>query len=143
MITKEKFCEIIKNIREIEDFIDNVNAGLKDLQKKKVLDIDFYSPDILIIGYREALVDLLQEFFLKEDIEYFIYELNYGEKYTDGCVTLANGTILKMGSPEEFYDTMIEQMEIKDARIVIENYKAYETPTPGEILLRKVSESHE
>ena len=42
-----------------------------------------------------------------------------------------------MGSPEDFYDTMLEQMEIKEEKIMITNYKAYNTPQ-GDILLRKV-----
>lgn len=137
MITKEKFCEVIKNIRAVEKFVENTSQGLRELQKQRVLDIDFYNPDILIIGYKEALVELLEEFFNKEDLEYFIYELNYGEKYKEGDVTLLDGTILKMGSPEDFYDTMLEQMEIKEEKIVITNYKAYNTPQ-GDILLRKV-----
>ena len=137
MITKEKFCEVIKNIRAVEKFVENTSQGLRELQKQRVLDIDFYNPDILIIGYKEALVELLEEFFNKEDLEYFIYELNYGEKYKEGDVTLLDGTILKMGSPEDFYDTMLEQMEIKEEKIMITNYKAYNTPQ-GDILLRKV-----
>lgn len=42
-------------------------------------------------------------------IDYFMYELNFGEKYYDGCAKMNNGTIINLSSASTLYDYLIQQ----------------------------------
>jgi hypothetical protein len=41
-------------------------------------------------------------------VDYFIYELNFGEDYKDGCVRRADGSHVDLSSAEKLYDWLIE-----------------------------------
>lgn len=114
IITKEKFCEIIRKMQRMDEFIDKANELIRGLHD--VVDIDFYQADIFCMGYKEIGVELLETMFPADDLSYFIYELDYGKKYKPGSITL-DGKDLLMDSPESFYDTMVELSRKAERRV--------------------------
>lgn len=42
-------------------------------------------------------------------ISYWLWELNFGESYTDGCVTESDGTIIPLRTPEDLYNLIISE----------------------------------
>lgn len=72
-----------------------------------------------------AILDLLE--FIFDDVEnqlirYFVYELEFGSKYEDGCVVgdmgdMGYGTqIIKMNNVEELYDYLVENLFNKSGK---------------------------
>lgn len=49
-----------------------------------------------------------------EEIEYWMWELDFGEKYYDGCVTKEDGTIIKMKTPEDLYNMILADNNLKN-----------------------------
>lgn len=39
-------------------------------------------------------------------LSYYVYDLNFGEKYHPGCVTEANGDVCPLSNPDELYDDL-------------------------------------
>lgn len=114
IISKEKFCEIIRKMQKMDEFIKKTNDLIRELHD--VVDTDFYQADILCMGYKEIGVELLEMMFSTDDLSYFIYELDYGKNYEPGSITL-DGKELVMDSPESFYDTMVELSKKADRRV--------------------------
>lgn len=44
------------------------------------------------------------------NIEYFVYELDFGKKYKDGMIKDGEGNYIKMGTVAELYDVLIKEM---------------------------------
>jgi hypothetical protein len=102
-----------------KDFVNCVNS----LKKKKKLWEKFrdiggqLSPEFYFDFYPEGdyettITKLLSLFFPHEidDIDYFCYELNYGEDYTDDCISV-NGTPADISTPAKLYDFLVAQEE--------------------------------
>lgn len=56
------------------------------------------------------LIHLLKLAFQDEEdswIEYFIYELEFGRNYTDGCAKMADGSHIKLYNASDLYDFLL------------------------------------
>lgn len=103
IITKEQFCEIIEKVKENEEFYDKLNDVLYE-----------YHKDTYIISDSLSIVlDLLLMIFKDEAdwIGYFCWELDFGEKYEDGCITDENGNNIPLKTSEQLYDFLIKNMQ--------------------------------
>lgn len=63
-----------------------------------------------------ALQKTLEKMFFddKEDIsniEYFVYELDFGKKYQDGMIKDGEGNYIKMGTVADLYDVLMKEMK--------------------------------
>ena len=109
IISKEKFVEIInrlKNYNELQDKIDNL---FKDNIENR--ERDFVNAGSICIGHESVVVYLLENMFDTDMISYFIYELNYGEDYTEGCIVDANMNEIDLSTAEKLYDYLINSLE--------------------------------
>jgi hypothetical protein len=106
VITKELFVKVINALKEQSDHDD-----------KCVDAFNVILPDDRVMGYSNTkLVIMLQdllELSFKDNtehswIEYFIYELDYGRKYTEGCATEADGTNIDLSTPEKLYKFLLK-----------------------------------
>ena len=96
---KEKFVKIIESIKKVNKFQDE----LYDLHYKYGLN----APDINTL--QDELIDVLQMYFDNGgDIEYFIYDMEFGKKYEPGMVTEADGTEIDYSTPEKLYDYLMK-----------------------------------
>ena len=82
------------------DFVDAINA-IKTYNKK-------------INNIQTVLVKTLVEVFndYSEMIDYFIYELDFGERWSPGFIT-ANGQDIKMQTAEDLYDYLVDGLDIE------------------------------
>lgn len=94
---KELFVKIINRIKKC---FDNSDA-IYDLTDGKIdiLDIDGISTIDLLIELLE-----IQMCDIGGDIVYFIYELDFGAGYEDGCVVGGDGTHIDFSTAEKLYD---------------------------------------
>ena len=109
IISKEKFVEIInrlKNYKELQDKIDELFKDNIDNREN-----DFINAASICIGHESVVVYLLENMFDTDMISYWIYELDYGEKYTEGCVLDENMNNIDLSTSEKLYDYLIKSLE--------------------------------
>ena len=102
-ITKEEFVSYINFIKERGEKMDELNRAFTDEFEDSI----FYP----YLKYEAKMVDLLKSVMHDkyDDIEYFIYELNFGEKYEDGMIREKDGTLIDFSTAENVYDYLVKR----------------------------------
>lgn len=107
-LTKQEFVDIISRLREATELVDKVEEFFHNSRDN--LECDFCNGAGLQISHEGIVVKLLEK--LMQDgagnISYFIYELDYGKEYQDGCVSDSNGNI-DISTPEKLYDFLMTE----------------------------------
>jgi len=107
MISKQEFIDIINKLKEVRDFVDEVNTKARKLND--AIMSDFYNSSSLSISHENIVVRLLENMFNDKDIiSWWIYELDYGRKYIKGCFQDANGLDIDVSTAEKLYDYLIK-----------------------------------
>lgn len=110
-ITKELFLETIEVLRLQREKDDKCHEAWKVLL-----------PDDFVTGYDNHLViaqltKILQLAFKDEGrdswIDYYIWELNFGSKYTEGCAKYKNGLNIDISTPEKLYEFLVKEKKSK------------------------------
>ena len=104
-MTKELFIATINSIqKQIE--IDRKNSSM--LQ-------EMFPDDRIYFGYNNSELFNALNKILKESMKdkydwiyYFMYELDFGEKYYDGCVLDKDKSIIDLSSAERLYEFLIK-----------------------------------
>lgn len=107
-ITKQRFCEIINEIRDAQDAAMSIRKQMLGTPAFKDT-MDFFDPACLIIGNTSVVLELLAKMFDDESgwIEYFCFELNYGRDWTPNMITDKNGEDIRLDSAERLYDMLV------------------------------------
>lgn len=106
MIKKDLFVQTINFIKERNDAMDNIN----EVFSEEFNDSVFYP----YFKYESQMVKVLAASFDYDDdiirdwIEYYCYELDFGQKHQLGDVT-KNDVPIPLGTPEELYDMLFEE----------------------------------
>lgn len=108
ILNKKEFCVIMNNLKETDECINSLNNVLKG-----------YNKDIRIISSLYECTDLLKVLKImfndiSEMIDYWVYDLDYGQKYEDGCITEANDTNIILKTAEDLYDYLIKEMNTNE-----------------------------
>lgn len=109
MISKEKFVEIINRLKSYNELQDKINDLFKENIDNK--ENDFCNAGGICIGHESVVVELLENMFNTDMISYWIYELDYGEKYTEGCVLDENMNNIDLSTAEKLYDYLVQAIE--------------------------------
>ena len=112
MISKEKFVEIINRLRNYDELQDKINDLFKENIDNK--EMDFMNAGSICIGHESVVVYLLERIFDTDMISYFIYELDYGKKYKEGCVLDENMNEINLSTAEKLYDYLAKSMESEE-----------------------------
>lgn len=113
MITKEQFVKIINRLRDYNDLQDKIQDLFRDNIDNQ--EMDFMNAGSICVGHETIVVKLLENMFNeRRTLSWWIYELDYGRKYKEGCISEANGTIIDLSTPEKLYEYLIKEMEEKD-----------------------------
>jgi len=102
MISKEKFIVYINKIKELRDIYDAINEAGSKLEMFTIYDTE----------YESLIVNILQDTFDDKDdwIGYFIYELDFGDKWEEGCV-INNGVDMSLRNAGELYDILVGEIK--------------------------------
>ena len=103
LLDKETFVNYMNFIDEQSTYACKINNLLQEAYSE----MSFYPT----LKYEEQLVSLLKIAMddMYNDIEYFIYELDFGREYKDGCVTYTRGkdeVPVRLKTPEDLYDLL-------------------------------------
>ena len=105
-LTRREFVDILNRLREATELVDKVEELFRDSREN--LECDFCNGAGLQISHEGIVVKLLEK--LMHDtfgnISYFIYELDYGREYQEGCISDKNGNI-DISTPEKLYDFLM------------------------------------
>lgn len=102
-ITKENFCALVDNIERYYRFLEKL---------EEVGQIDFTnSPFILFLN---QVSNFLVELFFPHspdsrwinDIDYYMYELDFGKKWKPGCLTIDNKDI-SLRNSEDLWNILV------------------------------------
>jgi len=101
-LTKKRFINYITTLKLIESDLHKVHIAFKKL------DPDFGG--FYLSRFSTLIIKVLQDAMQdKYDyINYFIYELDYGKKWKKGMITRKNGEDVKLKTPEDLYNYLIE-----------------------------------
>ncbi len=112
-LMKQEFVEILDRLREATELVDKVEELFRDSRDN--LECDFCNGAGLQISHEGIVVNLLEKLMRDSvgNISYFIYELDYGREYQEGCVSDNNGNI-DISTPEKLYDYLMTEFTIKN-----------------------------
>lgn len=104
-MNKSDFVDAINAIKTYNNKINNIQTVLEE----NCEDVIFWPPSL-----EDALIKTLVESFndYSEMIDYFIYELDFGERWSPGFIT-ANGQDIKMQTAEDLYDYLVDGLEVE------------------------------
>lgn len=112
IISKDKFVEIINRLKNYNNLQDKINDLFKENIDNK--EMDFMNAGSICIGHESVVVYLLERMFDTDMISYFIYELDYGEKYKEGCVLDENMNEIDLSTAEKMYDYLVKSLESEE-----------------------------
>ena len=103
-ISKEEFVEVLNRLRESSDLVRKVNGLFRDSRDN--VECDFCNGAALQISHESTVVFLLRKLMKDaiDNIDYFIYELDYGRKYEPGMITDEDGRAIDLSTSEKLYD---------------------------------------
>ena len=98
MISKNVFVDTLKFMEERENMQEVINKVLSE----EFEDCIFYP----YFKYESQMLKVLEDAMhdTGEMISYFIYELDFGQEYKEGCVTENNNEIIDISTAEKLYD---------------------------------------
>lgn len=100
-------CFVISK-KEFVKACANIATMTKQLLKVcDALQCDFSAGFEWLDNYMNLLISIFKNYGFDEDVEYFIYDLDCGEKYYEGCFRVDNKNI-DISTPEKFYDYMVD-----------------------------------
>ena len=110
-ISKEEFVEILNRLRDSSDLVRKVNSLFRNSRDN--VECDFCNGAALQISHESTVVFLLRKLLKDavENIDYYIYELDYGRKYEPGMITDENGHDIDFSSAEKLYDYLTGEVK--------------------------------
>ena len=112
IISKEKFVEIINRLKSYNELQNKIDDLFKDNIENR--ERDFMNAGSICVGHESVVVKLLEKMFDTDIISYWIYELNYGKEYTDGCVLDENMNEIDLSTAEKLYDYLVQDLESEE-----------------------------
>ena len=110
-LSKEEFVEIVNRLRDSSDLVGKVNELFRNSRDN--VECDFCNGAALQISHESTVVFLLRKLLndAVENIDYFIYELDYGRKYESGMITDENEKDIDFSTAEKLYDYLTGEVK--------------------------------
>lgn len=118
VMKKETFCKILHALDKSITTAETIENGVNDVLGKTTRFNGDEKTNLYSFLHNNELEDeivraLKMEFELPDrmnTLEYFIYELDFGRNYTDGCLTDDNGCDVRISTAEELYDVLVKDL---------------------------------
>lgn len=111
-LTKGQFVEYVDYIKKTCDKDNMLSEAIEKACNDDCRVIGLYGTECSV------MVDLLSLAMGSEvgtcngnEIEYFIYDLNFGKDYAEGCFTEMDGTPIDISTAEKLYDYIVSEAE--------------------------------
>ena len=129
MITRENFIRIMKALQESAERADKLEDAINPIIADRttvngpICFAEMFCDWKMESDILEILSDELND---EKDqygqtwIDYFVYELDWGKKWSPGYVTDAAGADIPMGTPGDLYDYLTDGITIKKIKELCE-----------------------
>lgn len=111
-LTKEQFVEYVDCIKKTCDKDNMLSEAIEKACNDDCRVFGLYGTECSV------MVDLLSLAMGLEvgtcdgnEIEYFIYDLNFGKDYNEGCLSEMDGTPIDISTAEKLYDYIVSEVE--------------------------------
>ena len=110
MISKEKFVEYLKQIKRLIDNANVLDQALKNFDTTSDFSgfSNFAAIDLTVSMLEDLVGDTRDGDYVPTNIEYFIYDLEFGTKWTEESITESDGTPIDISTPEKLYDYIVK-----------------------------------
>lgn len=103
MLSKEEFVKIMERIKAITDADEELFDAFQKLSKDNYVMTNINSIHLVL----ELLEHIMHDSEDYPDIEYFIYDLDWGTRWTSGVLTY-NGEDVRLDTVENLYDHLVK-----------------------------------
>ena len=113
ILSRDEFISIMTQLCVVNDLINEMDEAIeKSNQKDRHLRIGEAGSFYYGITKDEVVASLLDKMMGAEnkDVEYWIFELNYGREYYDGCI-MWKGESVDVSTPGKLYDYMVARYD--------------------------------
>lgn len=110
ILSKEQFVKALKELQQVDEFTAEVNEVIR--KHRDDICTDFINGDGLGVAHKDLVIELLDKIMgsQSKDVDYWVYELEYGKKYFEGCV-LQDDKPVDISTAEKLYDYMVSRYE--------------------------------
>lgn len=109
-LTKEQFIEYIGRIKATCDKDDMLSESIEKACNDDCRVIGLYGAECsVMVDLLSLAMGLEVGTYSGNVIEYFIYELNFGKEYAEGCFTEMDETPIDISTIEKLYDYIISE----------------------------------
>lgn len=120
MISKEKFVEYINFIKSLDDKESKLQDGLQACFGKENVGCIFVFNEV-VPKMIEMLCDLMEVEYnrdphIGDDIQYFIYDLNFGKSKDAVEAIITDGKTYDLSTAEKLYDYILESNKEKNIK---------------------------
>ena len=126
-LEKQEFVDIICRLKDSTELVDKVDALFRNSREN--LECDRCNGAGLQISHEGIVVKLLEKLLRDSfgNVSYFIYELDYGKEYRQGCISDEKGENIDISTPEKLYDYLASEYEKRirmlEVRFNVKNQK--------------------
>lgn len=113
-MTKERFCEIIRELEEGNRLQWKVASAVR--QYNNIIHSDYPEPFGMVIAHDFAVIECLEEIMddQHESIDWFCCELNFGKRFNSGDLHDYEGNEIELRTPEDLYDLLMYEREYRE-----------------------------
>ncbi|MBP5564957.1 MAG: hypothetical protein J6X45_04460 [Lachnospiraceae bacterium] len=106
-MTKAEFCKILTKLKNVSDFENDIWKACYKYSTENKTDVNIFGTGL---GLEADVIDLLSIIMndKERDIEYFCYELDFGQAWQSGMITDKYGKDIDLSTPEKLYDWIME-----------------------------------
>ena len=110
LISKTLFANALRELQQVDEFTAEVNEIVR--KHKDDICTDFINGEGFGVAHKDLVIELLYRIMgaKSRTIDYWVYELEYGKKYFEGCV-LQDDKPVDISTAEKLYDYMVSQYE--------------------------------
>lgn len=110
LISKDEFVDCINRLQEANDLTNKIDNLMREARDN--IENDFMNGASLQINHESMVIKLLCKLThddeIYSDIDYFIYELDYGREYKKGMVKDSDGNEINFSNAEGLYDYLLK-----------------------------------
>ncbi len=109
MLSKEEFVNIIDTLRKYDEREEKLCKAMNEISPDFIVDfypLSEYKTIIIRLLEKEMNAEQLDEVY-GSDIQYFIYDLDYGIKWKPDSIIGKDGTSIDISTAEKLYDYLL------------------------------------
>lgn len=103
MVSKEEFVNTLEELKKTDELQRKIDDLIRDASHFTDI-LDFVSGYGFVVTHDAKVVELLDNMFDTDMVSYWVYELDYGKEYKEGCVSEADGTIINIETASDLYE---------------------------------------